>query len=228
VSQTGPASRRAASSARVKLTVVATIRRRVYAPRLPPAQRREQLLDAALHVIGREGYAAVSMEAVAREAGVSRPVVYGAFPNLGRLLAELLERQERRALGQLAEVVPAELGDRDPDEVVVSGVRGFLEAVAADPDTWRLVLLPVQGTPDVVRRQVERNRARIATQIRALVGGGLARRGGPSGLDEELLARTILALAEEGGRLVLTEPDRFPPARIEAFATAILRVIERR
>jgi AcrR family transcriptional regulator len=201
--------------------------RRRYAPRLPIAERREQLLDAALDIINARGYVAVSMEAVAREAGVSRPVVYGAFANLETLLAELLVREQERAEAGLAEIVPAELGDRDPDEVVVASVHRFLETVAAAPSTWRLVLLPVQGTPDLVRRQVEQVRGRILVQVRELVRGGIVARGGPAGLDEELVAHTILALAEEGGRLVLTDPEGFPPERLTAFTTQLLSALER-
>jgi len=56
----------------------ATARRnRPYAPRLLPEQRREQLLDVVLDVIDTDGVASVSMDAVARRAGVTRPVVYG-------------------------------------------------------------------------------------------------------------------------------------------------------
>src|SRR5947209_7927279 len=61
-------------------------KRRPYTPRLPPQERREQLLDAALRIIGRDGYAGVSIDAIAREAGVTRPVVYGVFDGLQALL----------------------------------------------------------------------------------------------------------------------------------------------
>jgi AcrR family transcriptional regulator len=167
------------------------------------------------------------MEAVARRAEVSRPVVYGAFPNLEMLLAELLAREQRRAEAGLIEIVPIDLGDRDPDDVVIESVRRFLALVAGAPATWRLVLLPVQGTPDLVRRQVEQVRTQIRRQVQTLVAGGLVARGGPAGLDEELLAHTILALAEEAGRLVLTDPERFPPERLTEFATGLLAAVDR-
>ena len=80
--------------------------RRRYAPRLPPEQRREQLVDAALSVILEQGYGGVSMEAVARTAGVTRPVVYDHFPNLGRLLHALIQREEQYAIAQLEQIVP--------------------------------------------------------------------------------------------------------------------------
>ena len=87
------------------------VTRRPYAPRLPPAERREQLIDAALGLIIDQGYAGVSIEAVARVAGVTRPVVYDHFPNLGRLLAALVEREEKYAVAQLEMIVPESPGD---------------------------------------------------------------------------------------------------------------------
>ncbi len=76
---------------------------------MAPEQRREQLLDAALGVILEEGYSGVSIEATARAAGVTRPVIYDHFPNLGRLLYALIEREERYALEQLEQVFPEQL-----------------------------------------------------------------------------------------------------------------------
>src|ERR1700759_5250363 len=93
--------------------------RRRYAPRMPPEQRREQLIDAALSVILEHGYGGVSIEAIAREAGVTRPVVYDHFPNLPRLIHALVEREERYSLEQLDQVVPPlpdEREETDPGE----------------------------------------------------------------------------------------------------------------
>jgi hypothetical protein len=38
----------------------------------------------------------------------------------------------------------------------------------------------------------------------------------------ELLAHTLLTAGEEAGRMVLTDPERFPPERLERFAAALL------
>ncbi|MEA2368222.1 MAG: hypothetical protein QOH38_940, partial [Thermoleophilaceae bacterium] len=45
--------------------------------RMTAVERREQLLDATKAIVSRDGFHAVSIEAVAREGGVSRPIVYG-------------------------------------------------------------------------------------------------------------------------------------------------------
>jgi AcrR family transcriptional regulator len=198
--------------------------RRPYAPRLPPEQRREQLIDAALGLIIEQGYAGVTIEAVARIAGVTRPVVYDHFPNLGRLLHALVEREERYALAQLKPVVPADPGDASPPELLLNGVRLFLDAVRARPDTWRIILLPIDGTPAIIRDQVETNRARLTERIAELVRWAFER---PElhDLDIELTAHAIRQLSEEAGRMVLTDPERWTPERYLTFVEAVLRLI---
>jgi AcrR family transcriptional regulator len=199
--------------------------RRRYAPRMPPQQRREQLIDAALEVILELGYRGVSIEAVARAAGVTRPVVYDHFPNLGRLLYELVAREERYSLKQLEKVVPSNPGDADPVDVLASGVSTFLEAVRNRPATWRLILLPLEGTPEIVRDHVERNRERILKRIERLVEWAIVRNRLPADLDVELAARAIRDLGEQAGRMVLTDPTRHTPARYGAFVRGVLALL---
>ena len=68
---------------------------------MSPEDRREQLLDAALRVLSRDGFDSGTIEGVAQEAGVSRPVVYDAFPGgLDELSLALLDRTQKRALRQ--------------------------------------------------------------------------------------------------------------------------------
>jgi AcrR family transcriptional regulator len=199
--------------------------RRRYAPRMAPAERREQLIDAALEVILEQGYERVSIEAIARQAGVTRPVIYDHFSNLGRLLSALIEREERISLEQLEEVVPAELRGRDPVELLAGGVRRFLEAVATRPATWRIILLPLEGTPQVVRDHVETNRARTLERIARLVRRALERPQLPDDLDVELTARALLVLCEDAGRTLLTDPQSYPPERYERFVRQALDLV---
>jgi AcrR family transcriptional regulator len=192
---------------------------------MPPAQRREQLIDAALSVILRHGYGGVSIEAIAKSAGVTRPVVYDHFPNLARLLHALVEREERYSLEQLEEVVPSEPDEDEPVVVLAASVRRFLDAVQSRPDTWRLILLPIDGTPQLVREHVEVNRARILKRIERLVRWSIDRGQLPGELDVELAARAIRDLSEEAGRMVLTDPDRFSPDRYERFVQTVLKLL---
>jgi AcrR family transcriptional regulator len=192
---------------------------------MPPEQRREQLIDAALSVILELGYGGVSIEAIAREAGVTRPVIYDHFPNLGTLLHTLVEREERYSREQLERVVPDDPGDSDPVEVLAGSVRRFLDAVTARPTTWRIILLPLEGTPAIVRQHVETHRARILERIERLVHWAINRNELPSDLDVELTARAIRDLGEEAGRMVLTDPQRYSPDRYERFVQSVMRLL---
>jgi AcrR family transcriptional regulator len=199
--------------------------RRRYAPRMPPDQRREQLIDAALGVILDQGYSGVSIEAIARAAGVTRPVVYDHFPNLGELLQALIAREEQYALDQLREIVPESPGDFEPTELLLASIRRFLDAVAARPATWRIILLPPVGNPTIVRQLVEKNRADTLAQIEHLVRMTMTRPEIPADIDVELVARAIRDLGEEAGRMVLTDPERYSPERYERFTARTLSLL---
>lgn len=192
---------------------------------MPPEQRREQLLDAALRVILDQGYSGVSIEAIARAAGVTRPVVYDHFPNLARLLYALIEREEFYALEQIENIVPAELDEVVPAELLREGVKRLLGAIESRPATWRLILLPPAGTPAIVRQHVEKNRERTLERIEQVVTWALRRPELPDDLDVELASRAIRDLAEEAGRMLLTDPERYPPERYERFVDAVMRML---
>jgi AcrR family transcriptional regulator len=184
-------------------------------------ERREQLLDATKTIVGERGFHAVSIEAVAREAGITRPIVYGHFHDLGGLLEALIERETARALGQLVTVLPQDLGTGDPRATLLAGLRGYLEAVRADPLTWRLVLIPPEGAPAILHDHIERGRAAVVEHLARAVGPGLG--PGRESPDPELFARVLSAISDEGARLLLTDPERYPVERIVDFADWLMR-----
>jgi AcrR family transcriptional regulator len=190
------------------------------ASRLPAAERREQLLDVTKAIVAEQGFHAVSIDRVAREAGVSRPIVYGHFGDLQGVLEALVLRESARALDQLREFLPGDLGAGDPRALLLAGLRGYLEAVRDDPDTWRLVLMPPEGAPSLLRDLLARGRAAVLAQLAEAVRPGLGS-GGPSP-DPELTARTLSAIADESARLLLTEPERYPVERLVAHAGWVL------
>ena len=187
--------------------------------RMSGAERREQLLDVAKEVVDENGFHGASIEAVARRAGITRPVVYNHFGDLDSLLEAMIEREGARGLAQLAEVIPSEPGD-DPRMGLLGALRGYLETVTADPITWRLVLMPPEGAPAVLRKQITQGRDAVVAVLAGLVESGVG--GGPRSPDPELTARTISAIADEGARLMLTDPERYPTERVIAHAEWLL------
>jgi AcrR family transcriptional regulator len=190
--------------------------------RLSAAERREQLLDVTKQLVGEQGFHDVSIEAIARRAGITRPVIYAHFEDLGALLEAMLEREALRALAQLGAILPEPLpSDGDRSQALLGALRGYLEAIRADPVTWRLVLMPPEGAPQVLRDQVERGRDGVVAVLAEVVGPGLSpNRPSP---DPALTARLLSALSDEAARLLLTDPETYPMERLMAHAEWLLR-----
>jgi AcrR family transcriptional regulator len=196
-------------------------------PRLAPEERQRQLLDAALDVLVAEGLDALTVEAVARRAGVTRPVVYDQFGDLDGLLVALVDREEQVALGPLLAIVGAEPGDVDPDRFLADGVRSFLRSVREEPRTWRLVLMPPDGGSPDVRARVQGSRRLITDRVTKLLAWGVERRGGPAGIDAGLYGRLLVAAGEDAARLVLSDPDRYSPERLAEAADSLVALVPR-
>ncbi|MEY9872062.1 AcrR family transcriptional regulator [Streptacidiphilus sp. MAP12-33] len=199
-------------------------KRRPYAPRVPLAERREQLLDAALAVIVSEGYGRVSIEAIAKRADVARSVVYGVFENLGDLLGALLDREQGRAFHRLLATLPETTDPRDPASFAAQAVRRMSAMLRADPDTWRLILLTPGDMPAVVRDRVEADRERFRRQVADWIAAVLDDRGDVV-LDARILAHALVACAEHFGRIALTDPGRFDPRQLAAQVEVLLRAV---
>ncbi|HEV2814812.1 MAG TPA: helix-turn-helix domain-containing protein [Solirubrobacteraceae bacterium] len=187
--------------------------------RLPAAARREQILDATKGIAVRRGFHAVSIDAVARAAGISRPIVYDHFRDLNGLLEALVEREVARSRAQLEAVVPTKIAPGDARGALLDAQRRYLEAAQADPDTWRLVLMPPEGAPESLRAHIAAGRAEAIAALATAVGPVLGERSVP---DPELAARMLSTLADEGVRLVLTDPERYPVERVLAASRWML------
>lgn len=179
------------------------------------AERREQLLDATKKIVSEHGFHAVSIEAVRREAGITRPIVYDHFHDLPTLLEALVDREGARALKQLETVIPDDLGDEDPSGPLLAALGGYLEAVRSDPETWRLVLMPQEGAPEALHERIAHGRTAVVEQLARAVGPGLVPGREPP--DPELTARMLSAWADEAARLLLTDPQRYPAERVLAL-----------
>jgi AcrR family transcriptional regulator len=181
------------------------------------SERREQILDTTREIVGRDGFHAVTIDGVARAAGITRPVVYGHFNDLPGLLGALVERESERALGRLAEIVPTDLAGGDPVDLLMGALRAFLEAVEEDPVTWRLVLMPPEGAPESLHEAIAAGRAGVGLQLARFTAPNLATGDGSSG-DPELTATLLQAVSEEYARLLLEQPDRYPLDRLLTHA----------
>jgi AcrR family transcriptional regulator len=183
------------------------------------SERREQLLDATTRIAVEQGFHAVSVEAVAQRAGITRAVVYQHFGELHALLEAVVERETSRALAQVSETTLSDLTEGDPKELMLESLDAYLHAVRDHPTTWRLVLMPPEGAPESLRDTIAAGRRTVLDRLTSAVRPAL--RGGVRG-EAELTARLLSAISDEYARLVLTDPRRYPPKRLMRHARSWL------
>ncbi|MCB5163526.1 TetR/AcrR family transcriptional regulator [Streptomyces bambusae] len=71
-------------------------------PRADAVRNRAQILAAAEHLFSEQEPHTVTMDQIARSAGVGRATLYRRFPDPGAIAAALLEEHERLLQGRLA------------------------------------------------------------------------------------------------------------------------------
>jgi AcrR family transcriptional regulator len=182
--------------------------------------RREQVLDTTMEIVAEQGFQAVSIQSIARGAGVSRPVVYEHFGDLKRLLEALVERETARALEDISSTALADLDQGEPVELMIDSLRAYLAAVRRTPRTWRLVLMPPEGAPKTLRASILRGRLVVLDELTRTISAGLRR--GDEDADPLLTAHILSATADEYARLALSDATRFPSERLLLHARWLL------
>lgn len=98
--------------------------------RLTSADRRAQLIATAVGVFAKHGYEGASMEEVARQAGVTKPIVYEHFGGKEGLYAVVLDREIQDVVGR----VTAGIAEGGPRERFAGAVVAYLTYVQDRPE----------------------------------------------------------------------------------------------
>jgi AcrR family transcriptional regulator len=126
--------------------------------RLQSSARRDALLDAAVVLVRAEGVQAVSMEAVAEHAGVSRPLVYKHFANRDELLAAAYQREASTLHQDLASEVASAASVEEMYRVLL---LGSVRATVERGQTLAALRAAGRWNRDIRREQRERDRETV-------------------------------------------------------------------
>ncbi|GAA1958068.1 TetR family transcriptional regulator [Kitasatospora viridis] len=108
--------------------------------------RREQLLNAADRVVRRDGPGA-SMNAIATEAGITKPILYRHFGDRSGLFQALTERHTSGLLTAIRAALAEPLERRERVEHVLDT---YLAGIEARPQVYQLLTHPEAGDPNGV------------------------------------------------------------------------------
>lgn len=139
--------------------------------RLPKAQRRIQLMDTARSVFVEQGYHSASMDEIAEQAGVSKPLLYQHFPGKLELYLAILDS----GIEHLLDASDASLKNITDNKLRVHAtIRSYIEFVDDPAGAYRLVFeSDLTNEPDVRGRMAYLDREvirRIAAVIKADTG----------------------------------------------------------
>lgn len=129
--------------------------------RLDVDERRRRLLELGTELFARHGYEELSMARIAREAGISKALLYHYFPSKQAYFAAALEQ----AAGELAEVTQPDPG-KPPVEQLAGSLDAYLDWVERHMGAYDKLIRSVGAVPEV-RALVERVRDETAERILA-------------------------------------------------------------
>ena len=157
--------------------------------RLTAEERRTGILDSALAVFSESGYHSSSIDDIAREAGVSKALIYEHFASKQELYADLIARNARELTQRIgAALVGVEL-ESGASRLAI-GLDAFFAFVEERRDAWRMLFRDATDpeTAAVVNRMLE--------QVTAEVTRLISQDPGAQALDSPEDRRALRLLAE--------------------------------
>lgn len=176
-------------------------------------ERRAQLLDVARRVFGSSGFHAVSMEEVAREAGVTKPILYDHFPSKKELYLALIDEDLAVLHENVREALESPIGNR---ERIRASFQAYFDFVDEQADGFRLLMQENVGAEREFRERVAAVRDQILKEVADLI----ARESGGN-LDREHAETVALALIGMVETVAQRDPGSDSASRQAAMETLV-------
>ena len=157
--------------------------------RLSAEERRAAILDAALAVFSARGYHPSSIDDIAREAGISKALIYEHFDSKQGLYADLLERNAAELFQRLETAIGAVQADSGAARLA-TGLDAFFAFVEERRDAWRILFR------DVADPETATVLDRVLEQVTGLVAALIAEDPGARAMTDEDADQAIRLLAQ--------------------------------
>lgn len=185
--------------------------------RLPRAVREQQMLDAAVKVFSRRGFHAASMDEIAEDAGISKPMVYAYLGTKEELFIACLHRETARMVVAIA---GAAAPDLPADQRLWRGLRAFFGFVGAHRDGWAVLYRQARGSQPFAA-ELAAMRARLVEVVAGMLDHALRARGREvAGTELEVVAYALVGASESLADWLADHPEAEP----EKTATRMMNV----
>ena len=141
--------------------------------RVPAAERRDALIEAAVHHFAHGGLQGTKVSAIAADVGVAQPYVFSLFPTKRDLFLAAVDRcfEKVSALFRQAATDFDQNGPEEPDEDKLNAIgHAYMNAIADNPDQLLLQLqgYAACGDDPGIQAAVRRNYAHLVQLAREL------------------------------------------------------------
>lgn len=175
------------------------------------------MLDAAVKVFSRRGFHAASMDEIADEAGISKPMVYAYLGAKEELFTACLHREGTRLMEAIVDGVRPDLPF---DERLWRGLRAFFRFVGAHRDGWAVLYRQARGERPFAA-EVAGMRLRIIEVVAGMLDRGLVAQGREVRRAElEVMAYALVGASESVADWLADHPDADP----DGMATRMMNV----
>lgn len=134
------------------------------APRMKREEREQQLLEVAEAVFADHGYQDTTMELIAAEAGITKPVIYDHFGSKENLLVAVVARAREDLLSSTAAALEALPPHAPVEDHFRAGVRAFMEFFERRRGSFR-VYMQESAVAVVAGQDIENLRQAQAREI---------------------------------------------------------------
>ncbi len=143
--------------------------------RVPAAERRDALIEAAVHHFGHGGLQGTKVSQIARDVGVAQPYVFSLFPTKRDLFIAAVGRcfEKLTALFEAAAKDFEGREPRGPEEDVLKAIGdAYVESLDEQPDLLLLQLQAYAACVDdaEIQAKVRREYAELVARVRRLSG----------------------------------------------------------
>lgn len=175
------------------------------------AQTKQALLDAALRVFSRDGYAASRLADIAAAAGVTRGAIYHHFANKADLYLALIERAEAEQQAVMDAAIAAGGGIAAITRRIMAAAFTTLARRPAYRNVMELSLFKVADSEELSELIEKRRREAVTLidSIAAIMAQGVAAGDFRPDLDPQTAARAFIAYQQGVTRLWLVNPEAF-------------------
>jgi AcrR family transcriptional regulator len=142
-------------------------------PRVPASERRDALIEAAVHEFARGGFHGTPVDRIARRVGVAQPYVFSLFPNKRELFLAAVQRNHER----IVEVFTRAAAEFDPEtaipgtDVLLAMGQAYGQLLRSDRDSLMLQHQAFAACDDdIIRDQVRGGYAQLVTLVERLSG----------------------------------------------------------